>query len=189
MGSDLLTAVGRGLGSMCALAAACSASAQPPAGAPPAEIPHTQPSVNESQRLLQAHNAERARLGLQPLAWSAALARDAGDWARELLARRTLKHAGKSERKGGGENLWMGTAGAWDSNAMVDMFLAERRHFRAATFPDVSLTGNWTDVGHYTQIVWRETRQVGCAIDSGNGLDVLVCRYQPAGNVMGQAPF
>ena len=174
---------------LCALWLALPASAQsdPPASMP--EIPHTQPPASEAERLLVVHNAERSRLGLPPLAWNASLARDAGDYAKVLLSRGQLQHASQSDRKGKGENLWMGTAGAWKSDAMVGMFLDERRYFRAAAFPDVSLTGNWSDVGHYTQIVWRETKEVGCAIDTGNGMDVLVCRYSPAGNVFGQSPF
>ena len=156
---------------------------------PIAEIPHTQPSASEAERLLAVHNAERARLGLPALEWNPALARDADAYARVLLVRGALAHASASDRKGSGENLWMGTAGAWDSDAMVEMFLDERRYFRAAAFPDVSLTGKWSDVGHYSQIVWRDTKEVGCAVDSGGGMDVLVCRYSPAGNVFGRMPF
>ena len=177
------------LGMLCGLASAASASAEPPSDAPVAEIPHTQPSASESERLLVVHNAERARLGVPPLKWNAELARDASDWAKVLLARGALEHAGDADRKGSGENLWMGTAGAWNPDAMIGMFLEERRYFRAATFPDVSLTGNWKDVGHYTQIVWRDTREVGCAVDSGNGRDVLVCRYHPPGNELGKSPY
>ena len=179
-------------GALCvvsALLAAGSASAGQTASIPIAEIPHTQPPVDESERLLVVHNAERARLGLPPLMWNAALAREADDYAKILLARGALAHASANDRKGNGENLWMGTAGAWNSDAMVGMFLDERRYFRAAAFPDVSLTGNWSDVGHYTQIVWRDTKEVGCALDSGGGMDVLVCRYFPAGNVFGKMPF
>lgn len=174
------------LGVVCALAGAASASAAPLRSA---QIPHTQPRASEAERLLVVHNAERTRLGLPPLAWNSALARDAGDYARKMLARGQLRHASPSDRKNNGENLWMGTAGAWDSAAMVGMFLDERRYFRPAAFPDVSLTGNWTDVGHYSQIVWRETREVGCALDTGNGKDVLVCRYHPAGNIAGKSPY
>lgn len=177
------------LGALCAPACALPASAQPPPPPPIAGIPHTQPPASEAERLLVAHNAERAGLGLPPLTWSASLARDAGDYARVLAARGRLQHAGARDRKGSGENLWIGTAGAWSAEAMVGMFLEERRNFRAAPFPDVSLTGQWKDAGHYTQIVWRDTREVGCAIDTGNGMDVLVCRYYPAGNVVGQAPY
>lgn len=190
MGWVRITAALRGaLWGACAVASAVSASAEPSANTRMPEIPHTQPQASEAERLLTVHNAERSRLGLPPLQWNAALARDASDWAKVLLSRRALQHASAAERKGNGENLWMGTAGAWNSDAMVGMFLDERRYFRAAAFPDVSLTGNWTDVGHYTQIVWRDTKEVGCAIDTGNGVDVLVCRYHPAGNVFGKAPY
>ena len=190
MGRDRYAGIFRGaLGALCALSSAVPASAEPRQAAPIREIPHTQPPASEAERLLVAHNAERGRLGLRPLVWNAALARDAGDYAKVLLARGRLQHASAADRKGNGENLWMGTAGAWNSAAMVEMFLDERRYFRTATFPDVSLTGNWSDVGHYTQIVWRETKDVGCAIDTGKGMDVLVCRYHPAGNVMGKNPY
>jgi hypothetical protein len=177
------------LAALCALGAAVSASAGTSTQARGAEIPHSQPSASEAQRLLISHNIERVRLGLPPLKWNAALASDARTWARELLARGQLAHASHSVRKGQGENLWMGTAGAWDAEGMVAMFLDERRYFRPAAFPHVSLTGEWSDVGHYSQIVWRDTKEVGCAIDSGKDQDVLVCRYYPAGNVLGRKPY
>ena len=48
---------------------------------------------------------------------------------------------------------------------------------------------NETNAGqfaHYTQMVWNTTKLVGCAIASGNGRDVLDCRYSPGGNIIGQ---
>ena len=48
-----------------------------------------------------------------------------------------------------------------------------------------SRTGNVSHVGHYTQIVWPTSRRVGCATASNRSKDVLVCRYLPAGNVVG----
>ena len=56
--------------------------------------------------------------------------------------------------------------------------------FRPARFSDVSTTGNWADVGHYTQMIWPGTQRIGCAIAKAARSDVLVCRYWPAGNVM-----
>lgn len=173
----------------CATAAPVTANVGQSATATVAQMPHTHPTASEAERLLTVHNAERARLGLPELRWNAGLARDADAYAKLLLQRGALQHANAADRKGNGENLWMGTSGVWSADAMVGMFLDERRYFRAAAFPDVSSTGNWADVGHYTQIVWKDTREVGCAIDRGNGMDVLVCRYSPAGNVFGQSPF
>jgi hypothetical protein len=58
--------------------------------------------------------------------------------------------------------------------------------FQRGVFPAVSRTGNWEDVGHYTQIVWPTTTRVGCAIASTSRTDYLVCRYSPAGNIDGR---
>jgi hypothetical protein len=45
------------------------------------------------------------------------------------------------------------------------------------------------DVGHYTQVAWRGTSQVGCARATGQKTDVLVCRYNNAGNYIGETVF
>jgi len=36
--------------------------------------------------------------------------------------------------------------------------------------------------GHYLQMVWRTTKEVGCGTGSGSTNTILVCRYSPAGN-------
>jgi hypothetical protein len=134
---------------------------------------------------LKAHNAERAEFGVAPLRWNPALAADAKGWADVLARGNTLRHSPQSVRAGQGENLWMGTRGYYAPEQMLAAFAEEKQYFRSGTFPQVSRTGNWADVGHYTQIVWAETREVGCALSSGQHFDVLVCRYWPAGNVIG----
>jgi hypothetical protein len=135
-------------------------------------------------KVLASHNDERIRLGIAPLAWNPQLAAGANDWARNLAARGLLQHSSNSG--GAGENLWMGTSGAFPPEAMIDAFVGERKHFLAGRFPAVSRTGRWSDVGHYTQLIWPATRELGCALAHGRHWDVLVCRYYPAGNVFGQ---
>lgn len=53
--------------------------------------------------------------------------------------------------------------------------------------PDMSLFEKW---GHFSQIVWKGTEQVGCAtvvcdslgnVDSTEPLPFTVCNYSPAG--------
>jgi uncharacterized protein YkwD len=140
--------------------------------------------MNE-QDWLAAHNAARADVGLPPLQWSRTLARDAGEWAITLADRRVFQHAPHDVRKGQGENLWRGTRDRYSPWQMISYFVAEKRDFRPGTFPNVSRTGRWSDVGHYTQIIWPETQEVGCVTAFNRSDEVLVCRYWPAGNVMG----
>jgi hypothetical protein len=65
---------------------------------------------------------------------------------------------------------------------MVDLWGSEKRYFVNGKFPSVSSTGSPKDVGHYTQIIWQETKQVGCGKASASGRDILVCDYSPEGN-------
>ena len=136
-----------------------------------------------AERLLIAHNQERDRVNVPRLAWSAKLAEQAQAWADTLARSNRFEHA--QDRSGAGENLWMGSARRYSAEQMIDGFVEEVRYFHTGQFPDVSSTGSWHDVGHYTQLIWRGTQQVGCAVGQGRANDILVCRYWPAGNVMG----
>jgi hypothetical protein len=137
--------------------------------------------------ILNAHNKYRQEVGVPPLQWSNSLARDAQEWANYLASQGgNLEH---SQNTGQGENLWGGTAGAFSYTQMVDGWGSEKRYFVNGTFPNVSSTGNWYDVGHYTQIIWRNTKAVGCGVARGGGNDILVCRYSPPGNYQGQKVY
>lgn len=140
-------------------------------------------------RILAAHNRERSELGIIPLRWNPALAQDAGRWATRLAATGRFEHAPSGGADPQGENLWAGTRGYYSPEAMVDAWVREKRNFKPGTFPNNSTTGKIADVGHYTQLVWRATEEVGCAWATGADEDVLVCRYAQAGNYMGQRPF
>lgn len=142
-----------------------------------------------SAAALAVHNGERERLGLPPLAWDPELAAQAAVWARVLTARGRLEHATREERPGLGENLSMGTRGAFSATTMMMWWVNERKDYLHRPLPDMSRTGNWKDVGHYTQIVWRGTTAVGCAMASSREWDYLVCRYSPAGNWFGELAY
>lgn len=142
-----------------------------------------------AQRLLDAQNAERVRLGLKPLAWSAKLADHARKWAQTLATSDMFEHSPVGADGGEGENLWFGSKGDYSPEEMIAFFVEEGKQFKRGTFPDVSTTGNWQDVGHYTQLMWHDTREVGCTIVSNARRDFLVCRYWPAGNTVGKPVF
>jgi len=142
-----------------------------------------------NQRLLAAQNTERSIAGVPSLAWSDDLAADAKLWADKLAATGRFEHspdeAGKAPQ---GENLWAGTPRAFSPEAMVGLWIAEKRDYRPGVFPNNSRSGDVENVGHYTQVIWRNTRLVGCATALGKREEVLVCRYSGAGNVYGERP-
>jgi hypothetical protein len=142
--------------------------------------------ANLPMRALAVHNRYRAQVGVQPLLWDARLEAGALLYARQLAATGTFAHSVRATRPGQGENLWMGTAGSYSLETMLTHWGEERNQFRAGIFPNVVRSGSWQDIAHYSQMIWRGTTHVGCALHSGRGADYLVCRYSPAGNRDGQ---
>lgn len=137
-------------------------------------------------RLLRAHNIERRIAGAGPLRWDPRLVAAADRYAAQLARTGRFAHSPAHRRNGQGENLWMGTRGAFSPEGMVADWASEKRMFRPGVFPYVSRTGSWADVGHFSQMIWPSTVAVGCSVRSSRQWDFLVCRYASPGNVMGQ---
>lgn len=137
------------------------------------------------EAMLAAHNGLRESLGLGDLSWDPTLAADAGVYAAQIAQTRRFEHSTDLQVAAQGENLWMGTRSAYSYGEMLASWTDEGADFTPGAFPSVSKTGSWHDVGHYTQMIWGGTRQVGCAVASNTDDDFLVCRYFPAGNVYG----
>lgn len=62
--------------------------------------------------------------------------------------------------------------------AAVDMWAAEKSLYITPAFSE--------STGHYSQIIWRGTTAVGCGFARCSFGGYVVCRYSPAGNVLGQ---
>ena len=169
-----------------------------PAGGPE-RVVEARPSTAAAPRgeallrraMLDGHAAARAAVGVAPLTWDEGLVASARAYAEELARTRRFEHAdqpiGGPARQG--ENLWTGTRGAYGYAEMIGHWVAERRDFVNGVTPNFSRTGKWEDVAHYGQIVWRGTTRVGCAMASNARDDYLVCRYSPAGNVVGERAY
>jgi hypothetical protein len=138
-------------------------------------------------RIVAAHNRVRAEVGVPPMRWDDRLANDAEQWARHLAEINGLVHWGSQGEPDNyeGENLWMGSRGYFSVEQMVGTWAAEKSRFLQAR--------HWEDdfqnVGHYTQMAWRSSTRVGCAIATNGQNDFLVCRYSPQGNYFGQRPY
>jgi hypothetical protein len=172
-----------------ALGGGCSSGREAPLVREPARgAPAALPAPAEAARqLLAMHNRVRQAVGAPPLSWDESLAAGAAAYG-AVLARTgsRIAHSKPEDRPGLGENLWVGTHRQYGLGEMFGGWAAEQGQFRAGLFPEVTSTGRWQDVAHYTQIVWRSTTRVGCAVHQARDWDYLVCRYAPAGNVVGQ---
>ncbi len=153
---------------------------QAPPG-PPAPPRSATPALSaDTQALVDAHNAARARHCAAPLTWSPQLAAAAAKWANNLRDRNcAFEH---SPNNNYGENLAGGTTGYLDGNGVVAMWYAEgaQYDFKSGAFS--------MQTGHFTQVVWRGTTQLGCARSTcgAQNQDIWVCEYDPAGNWEGQ---
>jgi len=142
-------------------------------------------SGNDNEWLIQ-HNIRRQKYHAQyntnyvPLVWSDLLTQKAQEYANELIAKDdcTIEHAICNAFEYGGENLaaTKGTNAAAPSEDSVLTRWAEEEEF-------VGHPSN----GHWTQVIWRATTEVGCAVANKpmNGdlhCHIQVCRYMTPGN-------
>ena len=156
------------------------------AGAILPSLANAAPLPLDKALILAEHNKYRANVGVPPLTWSGKLARGAQRWADTIAALDRMQHSGTA---GVGENLAIWTGRNASLSTMIGLWEQEKQAFQHGTFPNVSRTGNWLSVAHYTQMVWRTTTQVGCGIGNNGRTDFLVCWYSPQGNYVGQVPY
>jgi len=134
------------------------------------------------QELLKAHNDVRAQRQIDPLKWSPRLAEIAREWAKHLAAIGALEH---DHSRRVGQNLFVSYGAARRPSFVVGKWAEEskdydERHFRCAA---------GAVCGHFTQIIWRESKEVGCGVASGQNSQFWVCYYPPAGNIIGEKPY
>jgi pathogenesis-related protein 1 len=141
----------------------------------------------EVQQALAAHNRARAEAGATPLMWSKDLAVYAQEWADHLASTsRRMEHrphSGKWKQEYG-ENLFMGTAGYYGFSDAVALWHKEESAYHGQAIDIATINA----YGHYTQVVWKSTRRVGCAKVECEGNVIMVCNYDPPGNIVGQKP-
>ena len=145
-------------------------------------------TVQEVQQLMRLHNKARVNVGVSPVIWSKKLSSYAREWADNLASvdcdLRHRPHSGKWKQKYG-ENLFMGTSGYYGVADAVKSWESEKIYYHGEEIN----SSNCHDLGHYTQIVWKNTEQVGCAKAECDGNLIVVCNYSPPGNVLGQRPY
>ncbi len=188
-----------------ALVAVTSCAKPLPDLRPPVEIntvvPETDITVS-SEALVNTHNSVRQRLGIPDLVWSNQMAVYATEWALFLANQGGcgLQYRGPNSlplyKNGLGENLYKGDAVVWaDGRREVQQLEAKQvvlSWVEQSVDYDYSSNscGPNRDCENYTQVVWRDSRVVGCgAASCGNKDQIWVCNYDPPGNFLNQRPY
>ena len=140
------------------------------------------PGGRDLKDILDYHNQIRAEVGSQPLHWNSRLAAGAASYGPIISKGGTLGHSSREGRKTIRENLLQSPRGVYTPLEMVQVWGKEKLNYVPGIFPNVSRTGDWASVGHYTQMAWATTTDVGCAIYTDTSFDWLICRYSPPGN-------
>lgn len=137
------------------------------------------------QEFLDAHNKIRSDKNIEPLTWSEDVANYAKNWANTLADTCQFKHSDNSPY---GENLAMN----WGSKQTPEQVVLRWASEEADYDYDSNTCAPGKVCGHYTQLVWRNTQKLGCAIAQCNSQtikQIWVCNYDPPGNWIGQKPY
>jgi pathogenesis-related protein 1 len=150
---------------------------------------------------VSAHNQARSgpldptpSPALPPVAWDAVLADSAYNYLSRCQssdgnmvdhnANRTPDYAALGGSGYVGENIYAMQGGAATPTNAVKLWMSE-----ASSYDYAANTGS---AGHYTQVVWRASVRIGCAIVSCPSLkysNSILCDYSPGGNMNGQRPY
>ena len=151
----------------------------------------------DANEMVAAHNRWRKTVGAPPLKYSTELAASAQEWANHLKESNhcQMEHSKPDGRYG--ENLFWASAVGWSDGrremqkvspkTVVDDWGNERTDYNYKN----NSCAKGKMCGHYTQLVWKSTTTVGCAVAlcKDTLVQVWVCQYQPPGNWVGKKPY
>lgn len=152
----------------------------------------------DSSAFIKSHNNWRAEVGVsEKLSYSSELEESAQEWANVLKKDNQCKMRHSVPQGKYGENLYWASAINWSNGSkelqkispqkVVDSWGSEIADYNYAK----NSCASGKMCGHYTQMVWRDTRKVGCAVAVCEDMQqqVWVCQYQPPGNWVGKKPY
>ncbi|CAN3358520.1 protein Pry1p [Diutina catenulata] len=132
------------------------------------------PDKQFAQDMLDMHNKFRAVHDAPPLTWASKPYEFAKKMAANYDCSGVLTHSHAPDL---GENL---AAGYPDAKAVVQAWYDENETY---TY------GDETHYDHFTQVVWKSSRYLGCAYKQCGGKvgTYVVCEYDPPGNYVGES--
>lgn len=156
--------------------------------------------------ILKSHNEVRSKFNQQPLTWSDSLAKYAQEWVNRLAETQNCQMYHRPNYEGEpdsdrylqihGENLFWASAEIKEDGEKKLQFFTPREIVAAwaeeeSYYDYQSNTCQEGQIcGHFTQMVWHESQQVGCAkAVCGDKSQIWACNYHPRGNYIGEHPY
>lgn len=149
----------------------------------------------EQAAIMTAHNKWRTEVSVPAMKWSTALADSAQAYANHLKTAQACKpsHSGATDL---GENLFWASALTYSNGITKVQAISPAQAIESWGSEKINYNYDTNSCdenkvcGHYTQIVWKSTTELGCgkAVCADNS-QVWVCNYTPAGNYIGQKPY
>ncbi|XP_022611693.1 Golgi-associated plant pathogenesis-related protein 1-like [Seriola dumerili] len=126
------------------------------------------------QEFLETHNTYRAKHSTPALTLSRELTAAAQKWADHLLAAGTLQHSTK------GENIFTMSSSATitlTGKEAVDSWYSEIKDY------NWDQPGYSRETGHFTQVVWKDSTELGVGMATDGKTAFVVGQYRPVGNM------
>ncbi|KAJ3669500.1 hypothetical protein LUZ60_011450 [Juncus effusus] len=138
---------------------------------------------NTPQDYVNTHNTARTAVGVGNVSWNTTVQAYAQSYANTRKADCKLIHSGGKY----GENLFWGNGADFSGIDAVNAWDAEKQYYDYNT----NTCASGRVCGHYTQVVWHSSTQIGCAkvVCDNNGGIFIICSYSPPGNYVGQKPY
>jgi len=144
---------------------------------------------------LQVHNDARKEVGVAPLVWSEKLEQQALKYAKQIARTNNYEHSNTKD----GENLAMFyeyeesnrvKTYIYSDTPLYDASMAWYEEIKDYKYSKIKRFRIGPKILHYTQMVWKDTKEVGVASAiSKNGKVYVVARYYPVGNYLGEYPY
>lgn len=137
----------------------------------------------QAKEMVNRHNKHRQAVGVSNLKWSNEVAAYAQKWANHLATTSCeLEHRSTNKY---GENLFWGYGKNYTPTYVSDSWASEKKYWKGGKIT----MNNFVKVGHYTQMIWYASTEIGCGqATCSDGSIIIVCNYNPPGNVIGQNP-
>ncbi|XP_028392017.1 Golgi-associated plant pathogenesis-related protein 1-like [Dendronephthya gigantea] len=134
------------------------------------------------QESLKAHNKYRAIHNVPPMKLNTEMNAQAEKWAQHIASEGMLQHSDSEQRNGDGENLFYRCQMPLTGGFATTEWYKEVCHYDFNTGKSV----NGKTVGHFTQVIWKESLELGIGKATKGGCTYVVARYKPPGNWMGK---